>query len=203
MNKTHHLLQMLEQPHAYTEAQWLEVLSDMECAQNYTMMSLSKGLYCAQKEISGEDVESEWQRLVSAQTKTSFLTRRLLRVAVVFIAVLFLSGIAFAAVCLVRHNRKKTEIVELQESPKSTNLEIKNTFSTQQPVVFDNVSLSCIVQDIATYHNIQAEVTNHESAKLRFYFVWKRQDGLQKVVDQLNQFKQVHIVVENNMLIVK
>lgn len=203
MNKTHHLLQMAERPFAYTESQWLEILSDAECRESYALMAMTKGFYSAQRDISDEEMESEWQRLVAEPVQTSGTKRRFLRVAAVLAGVIMLSGIAFATVRIVRKNWHKAATVEMQETTTTANIESKRTAATAQPVVFDNVPLSRIVHDIAACHNMQSEVMNKEAGKLRFYFVWKPQDSLQKVVGQLNQFKRVNIVVENNKLIVK
>ena len=203
MNKTHHLLQMSERPLAYTESQWLEILSDAECRESYTLMAMTKGFYSAQKDVSDEEMESEWQRLVAEPIQTSVTRRRFLRVVAVLAGVIMLSGIAFATVRIVRKNWHKAATVEMQETTTRENMESKHTVASVQPVVFDNVPLSRIVHDIAAYHNIQYEVMNKEAGKLRFYFVWKPQDSLQKVVGQLNQFKRVNIVVENNKLVVK
>lgn len=203
MNKTHHLLQMSERPLAYTESQWLEILSDAECRESYALMAMTKGFYSAQRDISDEEMESEWQRLVAEPIQTSVTRRRFLRVAAVLAGVIMLSGIAFATVRIVRKNWHKAATVEMQETTTRENMESKHTAASVQPVVFDNVPLSRIVHDIAAYHNIQYEVMNKEAGKLRFYFVWKPQDSLQKVVGQLNQFKRVNIVVENNRLTVK
>lgn len=203
MNKTHHLLQMSERPLAYTESQWLEILSDAECRESYALMAMTKGFYSAQRDISDEEIESEWQRLVAEPIQTSVTRRRFLRVAAVLAGVIMLSGIAFATVRIVRKNWHKAATVEMQETTTRENMESKHTAASVQPVVFDNVPLSRIVRDIAAYHNIQYEVMNKEAGKLRFYFVWKPQDSLQKVVGQLNQFKRVNIVVENNRLTVK
>lgn len=203
MNKTHHLLQMSERPLAYTESQWLEILSDAECRESYALMAMTKGFYSAQKDVSDEEMESEWQRLVAEPIQTSVTRRRFLRVVAVLAGVIMLSGIAFATVRIVRKNWHKAATVEMQETTTRENMESKHTAASVLPVVFDNVPLSRIVHDIAAYHNIQYEVMNKEAGKLRFYFVWKPQDSLQKVVGQLNQFKRVNIVVENNRLTVK
>ena len=39
MNKTDLLFQMMEQPHAYTDQQWQEILADEECRELYTLMA--------------------------------------------------------------------------------------------------------------------------------------------------------------------
>ncbi|MBQ2013378.1 MAG: hypothetical protein II206_11405, partial [Bacteroidaceae bacterium] len=108
MNKTHHLLQMSERPFAYTESQWLEILSDAECRESYALMAMTKGFYSAQRDISDEEMESEWKRLVAVPVQTSGTRRKLMRAAAVITGVLMLSGIAFATVRMVRKNGQKT-----------------------------------------------------------------------------------------------
>ena len=111
MNKTHHLLQMAERPFAYTESQWLEILSDAECRESYALMAMTKGFYSAQRDISDEEMESEWQRLVAEPVQASDTRRKLMRAAAVITGGLMLSGIAFATVRMVRKNGQKTAAV--------------------------------------------------------------------------------------------
>ena len=80
---------------------------------------------------------------------------------------------------------------------------LKTDTAEAQPVIFDNVPLDQIVRDIAAFHHLDAEVQNQQATQLRFYFVWKREDSLQTVVEQLNQFEQVNIVVENEKMTVR
>lgn len=203
MNKTHLLFQMTEHPQNYMEDQWNEVLSDTECRECYTLMAMARGFYLAQREITDDEMEAEWSRLVGKPAKTVTPKRKLMRAAAVITGGLMLSGIAFATVRMVRKNGQKTAAVEMKETTTTAKTESKRTAASVQPVVFDNVPLSRIVHDIAACHNMQSEVMNKEAGKLRFYFVWKPQDSLQKVVGQLNQFKRVNIVVANNKLVVK
>ena len=123
MNKTQHLLQMSERPLAYTESQWLEILSDAECRESYALMAMTKGFYSAQRDVSDEEMESEWQRLVAEPIQTSVTRRRFLRVAAVLAGVIMLSGIAFATVRIVRKNWHKAATVEMQETTTRENME--------------------------------------------------------------------------------
>ena len=45
MNKTDLLFQMMEQPQAYTEQQWQEILSDEECRELYTLMAKTQSAF--------------------------------------------------------------------------------------------------------------------------------------------------------------
>ena len=84
MNKTDLLFQMMEQPQAYTDQQWQEILSDEECRELYTLMAKTQSTFDAQKDIDDETIDAEWKRL-SASSNRSWL-----RVAAIFIGVLML-----------------------------------------------------------------------------------------------------------------
>ena len=99
MNKTDLLLQMMEQPHRYTAEEWQEILSVVECRELYTLMSMTLSAVDAaraDKEVTDEMIDGEWQRLSSVQS--SFQLRKF---AAMFVGILMLSGIAFAAIHII------------------------------------------------------------------------------------------------------
>ena len=203
MTKTDLLLHMMEQPHEYSEQQWQEILADEECRELYTLMSDIKSACDVQHDISDEAIDAEWQRLQKRGT------RRWLRIAAMLAGVVMLSGIAFAAIRIAhQHQEQETPLTAdttaathpsspvLRPSPPTYP---KDTITT----VFDNESLDKIVAQIATYHCMEAEIENEQAYDLRFYFVWRQQDSLSTVVEQLNQFERVNIVMERTKLIVR
>lgn len=203
MNKTHLLFQMTEHPQNYMEDQWNEVLSDTECRECYTLMAMARGFYLAQREITDDEMEAEWNRLAGKPAKTVTPRRRILRVAAVLFGVLMLTGIAFATVRLARLEWQKTRVEEQRKATPKTSGGVHETEVSARPVVFDNVPLSQIVGDIAAHYQVRTEIRNKEAGKLRFYFVWQPQDSLQNVIRRLNQFKRVNIVSEGGKLVVR
>ena len=131
-----------------------------------------------------------------------------LKIAALFIGVLMLSGIAYAAIHISHHyshdaeDQQRVVTVE-KKKPAAQEPVAKDSTIVTQPIVFDNVSLDKIARTIADYHHKEAEVKNDQAVELRFYFVWNQTDSLQTVVEQLNQFERVDIVVENDKLIVR
>ena len=201
MNKTDLLLQMMEQPQHYTAEEWQEILADEECRELYTLMSKTQSAFDMQQEVSDEEIDAEWQRLEKRHSSFS-------KVAAVFIGILMISGIAYAAIHISHHyshDAEDQQPVVTVEKKKPAALEpvAKDSTVVTQPIVFDNVSLDKIARTIADYHHKEAEVKNDQAAELRFYFVWNQTDSLQTVVEQLNQFERVDIVVENDKLIVR
>ena len=69
--------------------------------------------------------------------------------------------------------------------------------------MFDNVTLDSIAKDIAAYYHVGMDLRNDQVKQLRFYFVWKRNDSLQEVVEKLNMFEHVNMAVEDGKLIIR
>ncbi len=205
MNKTDLLFQMMEQPHAYTDQQWQEILADEECRELYTLMAKTQRVFDTQKEIDDETIDVEWKRLSTSSS------RRWLRVAAMFIGVLMISGITIAAVHLVRNAvgvdtkalTQETPITDKCQSVLPTDTFKSDTIVKAETVVFDNVTLDSIAKDIAAYHHLDMYLQNEQAKQLRFYFVWKQEDNLQEVIEKLNMFEHVNMTVENDKLIVR
>ena len=205
MNKTDLLFQMMEQPHAYTDQQWQEILADEECRELYTLMAKTQRVFDTQNEIDDETIDVEWKRLSTSSS------RRWLRVAAMFIGVLMISGITIAAVHLVRNAvgvetkvlTQETPITDKCQSALPTDTFKSNTIVKAETVVFDNVTLDSIAKDIAAYHHLEMDLQNEQAKQLRFYFVWKQEDNLQEVIEKLNMFEHVNMTVENDKLMVR
>lgn len=141
----------------------------------------------------------------------SFSIGRFRRIAAVFIAALMLSGIALAAIHIVRQQAADKTKTTAQEMPTTASHQSvvpadtvrTDTASVSETVVFDNVSLDSIAKDIAAYHHLPIEIENDEARQLRFYYAWNQTDSLQEVVEKLNMFEHVTMVVENGKLIVR
>lgn len=227
MNKTDLLLQMLEHPHDYSAAEWQQILEDDECRELYTLMAKTRGALDAARaceQLTDEQIDAEWQRLESDMLEVkhepsdehphprfSFSIGRFRRIAAVFIAALMLSGIALAAIHIVRQQAADKTKTTAQEMPTSVSHQpivpadtvTTDTAAVAETVVFDNVSLDSIAKRIAAYHHLPIEIENDEARQLRFYYAWNQKDGLQEVVEKLNMFEHVTMVVENGKLIVR
>ena len=236
MNKTELLLQMLEHPHDYSAAEWQQILEDDECRELYELMAKTRGALDAARaceQLTDEQIDAEWQRLESdiespqldgemkkvkrepsdehPHLRFSFSIGRFRRIAAVFITALMLSGIALAAIHIVRQQAADKAKTTAQEMPTAASRQpvvpvdtvTTDTAAVAETVVFDNVSLDSIARRIAAYHHLPMEIENDEARQLRFYYAWNQKDGLQEVVEKLNMFEHVTMVVENGKLIVR
>ena len=204
MNKTDLLLQMMEQPHRYTAEEWQEILSDDKCRELYTLMSMTQSAVDAahaDKEVTDEMIDGEWQRLSSVQS--SFQLRKF---AAMFVGILMLSGIAFAAIHIISrsdsHKEKDTVTVSNTSSLTHQSPLSQDTIVAPQPKLYENVPLSDIFDELSTYYQIKAVYRNDASRQIRLFYQWKPEYTIEKVVDMLNNFELLQLELKNDTLYV-
>lgn len=207
MNKTDRLLQMLEQPQRYTADEWQEILADGECRELYTLMSQTQSAVDAARadeEVTDEMIDAEWKHL----TKPHSGMPALLKIAAMFIGVLMLSGIAFAAIHIVgqrvggEENHGDRSVIQ-QEDRTTPSVPVISSDTIPQPRVFENVPLDEIVTEMAIYYNKVVNIQNEQAHDLRLYYKWDRKDDIGSIVEDLNHFDHVTLAVEGDRLIVK
>ena len=132
------------------------------------------------------------------------------KIAASFIGVLLASGIAFAAIQVVRNiNTPKPQLPTTEQTTDTkpvTSLPadtVKADTIPVEPYIFNNVPLDSMLTAIATAHGVGVEFENEAVRQLRFHFVWKREDCLTRVVEKLNTFEAVNISMEDKKLVVR
>ena len=211
MNKTDLLLQMMEQPQHYTAEEWQEILVDEECRELYTLMSKTQSTIDAaraDKEITDEMIDAEWQRLSDEKQEVRSEKYSLLKFAAMFVGILMLSGIAFAAIHIASHyNAPKGQNVEVitnsQSSTASPQLAETDTIAVLQSKLYDNVPLGEIFEELSGYYNVKVVYQNEDAPRLRLFYQWKPEYTLEKVVEMLNNFEWIQIQTENDTLFIR
>ena len=157
-------------------------------------------------------IQKSWQSSTKENISPVFaLTSHLAsKIAASFIGVLLASGIAFAAIQVVRNiSTPKPQLPSTEQvidTKPVTSLPadtVKTDTIPTEPYVFNNVPLDSMLTAIAVAHNMQVEFENEAARHLRFHFVWKREDSLSRVVEKLNTFEAVNIGIEDKMLVVR
>ena len=207
MNKTDRLLQMMEQPQQYTADEWQEILADDECRELYTLMSKTQSAVSAARadeEVTDEMIDAEWLRIAKPHSGMPTL----LKIAAMFIGILMLSGIAFAAIHIVsqrvggEENHGDRSIIQQEDRPaQSVPVILPDTIT--QPRIFENVPLDKIIAEMALYYNKVVDIQNEQAHELRLYYKWDRKDDIGSIVEDLNHFDHVTLAVEGDRLTVK
>ena len=213
MNKTELLLQMMEQPQRYTANEWQEILADEECRELYTLMSKTQSAVSAahaDETITEEMIDEEWQRVSNARSVDYKYTlhSKLLKFAAMFVSILMLSGIAYAAIQIVSRNNssQKQEVTEVAiTQPSTANSQVIETDSitTVQPKLYDNVPMGDIFEELSAYYNVKVVFQNEDAPRLRLFYRWKPEYTLEKVVEMMNNFEWIQIQVETDTLFIR
>ena len=203
-----------------TDEQLQQSLDDPQMRELVEQMAFAKRAFKNEGLQAEElDVEGEWEKFAadhygednSGKTNFTLFTLHFKKIAALFIGVLLVSGMAFAAIHIVRMvNSHKAESVQTEQPASykpSTALPADtvktDTATTVQPVVFDNVPLENMLMEIATYYHVEVSFMNDDARQLRFHFVWKREDGLRHAIDKLNRFESLSVRLDENKIIVE
>lgn len=203
------LLDMQEHPEQFSEQALQTMLDDLEMREMMEATALLKQAMM-NDESNVNDVDAEWQRFAQAHLTDERPERSWLKIAATVIGILMMSGIALAAIRIVRHYQKPetpqvTDTIAVASPQRSTlnsQLEETDTLAVE-PRIFDNVPLDTMLSEMADYYHISVKFERKEARLLRFHFVWKRTDNLDRLVEKLNNFEAVNIIREPEKLIVK
>ena len=217
------LLELQEHPEQLTDEQLQQILADDEMRQLVQQLGFAKRAF-KHKALKNDtpDVDAEWEKFAAShaealdaldEEKPKSHFRIYLfnhKIAASFIGVLLASGIAFAAIQIVRNlstpkpqqptTEQTTDIDPVTSLPADT---VKANTITTEPYIFNNVPLDSMLTVIATAHGVGVEFENDAARGLRFHFVWKREDSLSRVVEKLNTFEAMNIGIEDKTLVVR
>ena len=123
-----------------------------------------------------------------------------------FVGILMLSGIAFAAIHIIGHSNshkeKETPVVSIASTLTHQSPLPQDTTAAPQHKLYENVPLSDIFDELSTYYNIKVEYRNDAARQIRLFYQWKPEYSIEKVVDMLNNFEWLQLELENDTLYV-
>lgn len=219
------LLDMMEHPDQYTDEQLNELLRGDELRQTYQLISDTTSAYEYRRtsdKLTDEIIEEEWHKLMEKKSTSKPVHRYYRQVAAVVIGILTVSGIAIAAVSIVKGSRKQlatdsavtvtnnivhTKTLREKDSTRTTatysKLEEKRVGEILPPKQFDNVMLQDIVQEISDYYGIKTVCRNPEAGQLRLRFLWNRDQSVEHAVKTLNMFEKVQLTLADSTITIE
>ena len=221
--KIHQLLEMLDNPDAYTEQEIRDIINhDKDTREVYRLMVEAKRSSRHRQDNKSVDVNAAWKRFVeneelrmkNEEFATAQKTRQshsvFRKIAASFIGMLLISGIAFAAIQIV-NNIVGAEIKSPTQETRISNPRqeivtadtLVNDTVTVQPVIYDNIPLEKMLPEIAAYYNTEVIFANDEVRQLRFRFVWNPQQSIEQVIRDLNQFERLTVTLKDNQITIQ
>lgn len=213
-------LELQEHAEQMTDEQSQQALNDPDMHELLEQVAFTKRTLKYQ-ELQSElpNAEAEWKAFASkhysdGQTTNDhslFGMMRFSKIAATFIGAILAIGVSFATIHMIKMaNSPKPQTVQKEQpvsSKPSASLRedtVENDSTvTMESIVFDNVPLEKILTEIANYYHVEVSLQNDDVRHLRFYFVWKAEDGLDHAIEKLNRFESLEIRLEDNMIIVE
>ena len=204
------LFDMQEHPDKYTDEQMEHLLADEEVKEFLRDLAMARmaGKKATPKKI---DVDKAWKEFSNGSY------RNRMKIAASIVGIIFLSGVALAAVqngwfklsTSDKVVEDKTVTEQTVNSKQLTNdslkaMTVEPTDSlNMNPVVFDNAELGTILMQMADFYHVKVEYMNANTQHVRLFFNWNKTKTLEQNMELLNAFDRIQIEYVEGILIVK
>ena len=152
------------------------------------------------------DANDAWEQFQKAHIVAKSTTTWY-KIAAMFIGILMLSGIAYAAISHFIKMEDKPQVTLTERMPDIKKMEktygAEMTPTKKAPVVFNNVELQQIMQYVADGYGVKVEFKNKAARTIRFYLQWEADDTLQEIIDKINHFEKVHLTLNEDTITIK
>ena len=204
MKDIEQLLKMTERPQDYTDEELQKLMGDQEMREYYELMVSAEAGFALRKEKNHGDRsrDSAGQNHGPVPMILS-IGNRFMRIAAMFIVVLMLSGIAFAAYRLMAGGNDKTPIQEMQTANPTQQAGALQQAQTNPASIrtFENAELQQILKELSDYYHVSVEYRNEQSRHIRLYTKWDTAAPLQQIIELLNGFEKVSVRLIDNQII--
>lgn len=204
------LFDMQEHPDKYTDEQIEHLLADEEVKEFLRDLAMARmaGKKATPKKV---DVDKAWKEFSNGSY------RNRMKIAASIVGIIFLSGVALAAVQngwlnfstsdkVVDNKAMAEQIVPsntlANDSIKAMTVEPTDSLD-MKPVVFDNAELGTILMQMADFYHVKVEYMNANTQHVRLFFNWNKTKALEQNLELLNAFDRIQIEYADGTLIVK
>ena len=204
------LFDMQEHPDKYTDEQMEHLLADEEVKEFLRDLAMVRmaGKKATSKKV---DVDKAWKEFANGSY------RNRMKIAASIVGIIFLSGVALAAVQngwlnfstsdKVVDNKVMTEQIVPSNTLANDSLKAMTVEPTDsldmKPVVFDNAELGTILMQMADFYHVKVEYMNANTQHVRLFFNWNKTKTLEQNMELLNAFDRIQIEYADGTLIVK
>ena len=177
------LLKMTERPQDYSDEELQQLMSDPDMRAYYELM-----------------VKAE-EGFTLRNTKRD-KARRLWKIAAMFVGILLLSGLTFAAVHILRSQEtgvgSQDAVVSANTQHPSPNTPLSESDTIR---TFENAELQQILGELADHYHLEVDYRNEQARHVRLYTKWNTAAPLSQMVERLNNFEKVSIRQSENHII--
>ena len=200
------LLDMQEHPEQFSEQALQTMLDDPEVRELMEATAQLKQAMMSD-ENNVNDVDTEWKRFAQTHLTEQKPERSWLKIAATFIGILRMSGIAFAAIHIIRNfsnagiepqkTIQETTIANPHQLPADT---IKTDTIPSMVVRYDEATLEQILTDMADYYGLTLNWKSEEAKTLRLFYIWNKQQSAVKAIRSMNSFERIRLELSDSIL---
>lgn len=199
-DKMKRLLDMTEHPERFSEEEMKELLADDECRAYYELM------------VKTDNAYTEFPKANADQALKVFEAKHIhlfswSKIAAVIVSVVMLSGLAYAAISLSRRTSASEEksVTSTKEAIVNKGLTVRGNIEEHDSItvkdkLFDDVELQTILSDIATFYKVKIEYRSEATKHLRLHFRWDKTQNIEAIVEILNHFEKVNIILADGKM---
>lgn len=200
------LLDMQEHPEQFSEQALQTMLNDPEMRE---LMEATAQLKQAMinEESNENNVDAEWQRFAQTHLTEQKPERSWLKIAATFIGILMMSGIAFAAIHIIRHvsNAGVESHPPIQETTNANPHQLpadtlKIDTIPSKVVRYDEATLEQILTDMSDYYGLTLNWKSEEAKTLRLFYIWNKQQSAEEAITSMNSFERISLELNDNIL---
>ena len=200
------LLDMQEHPEQFSEQALQTMLDDPEVRELMEATAQLKQAMMSD-ENNVNNVDAEWQRFAQTHLTEQKPERSWLKIAATFIGILMMSGIAFAAIHIIRNfsnagiepqkTIQETTIANPHQLPADT---IKKDTIPSKVVRYDEATLEKILTDMADYYGLTLKWKSEEAKTLRLFYIWNKQQSAVEAIRSMNSFERIRLELCDSIL---
>lgn len=214
MDKYDLVLDIIEHPDKYSDAQLEEILSDPEIRDIYNLLCKIDSAVEAKKEMSADDVNREWAGFQSHGFSPGFkflwFTGRAAGVAVFLLSsfVALAIGVAVKVTVFDRSEKQRSvNVIAQQKQGKVVAVDtievVKDSIVAPiEPILFEDATLAEIMASIEEAYSVKADFHNDKAKDLHLYYRFDPSNTLADIIEQLNTFEQINIRIDGTTLII-
>jgi gamma-glutamylcyclotransferase (GGCT)/AIG2-like uncharacterized protein YtfP len=200
------LLDMQEHPEQFSEQALQTMLDDPEvCELMEATAQLKQAMMSDENNVN--DIDTEWQRFAQTHLTEQKPERSWLKIAATFIGILMMSGIAFAAIHIIRNfsnagiEPQKTIQETTTANPHQLPADTITTDTIPSKVVrYDEATLEQILTDMADYYELTLNWKSEEAKTLRLFYIWNKQQSAVEAIRSMNSFERIRLELSDSIL---
>ena len=200
------LLDMQEHPEQFSEQALQTMLDDPEVRKLMEATTqLKQAMLSDENDVN--DVDTEWKRFAQTHLTEQKPERSWLKIAATFIGILMMSGIAFAAIHIIRNfsnagiepqkTIQETTIANPHQLPADT---IKTDTIPSMVVRYDEATLEQILTDMADYYGLSLIWKSEDAKTLRLFYIWNKQQSAVEAIRSMNSFERIRLELSDSIL---